>query len=46
MKLSKAGYGNVRLIKSLDVATFMNLIHYENYIVEYREEFERLNNGR
>ena len=43
MKLSKQGYGDINLIKNLDVLTFMNLIHYENYCIEYQDALNALN---
>lgn len=43
MKLSKEGYGDIKTIKSLDSETFMNLIHYENYIIEYDNAMRELN---
>lgn len=46
MRLAKAGYGDIKVIKSLDVKTFFDLVHYDNYINEYKNEFERLNCGK
>ena len=43
MKLSKAGYGDIQTIKNLDSETFMNLIHYENFLVDYNNAVEALN---
>lgn len=43
MRLSKAGYGDILTIKSLDVKTFMDLIHYENYLTKYQKVFHALN---
>lgn len=43
MRLSRQGYGDILTIKSLDVGTFMNLIHYENYLDRYQEVLRALN---
>ena len=43
MRLSKAGYGDINIIKNLDSATFLNLIHYENFLVEYENATRALN---
>lgn len=43
MKLSKSGYGDINTIKQLDSETFMNLVHYENYLVEYENAVHFLN---
>lgn len=43
MRLSKSGYGDIVTIKNLDSETFMNLIHYENYIIEYENTVRALN---
>lgn len=45
MKLSEAGYGDIKTIKELDVKTFINLIHYENYKNQYLQIFKELNNN-
>jgi len=46
MRLSKAGYGDILTIKNLDVKTFMDLIHYENYLNQYQKVFHALNDKR
>ena len=43
MRLSRQGYGSITEIKNLDVSTFLNLIHYENYIDKYQYVFRELN---
>lgn len=43
MKLSKAGYGDINTIKQLDSSTFLNLVHYENYLVDYENAVRNLN---
>lgn len=43
MRLSKEGYGDLNSIRNLEVDKFFNLIHYENYIAEYKEYFRLLN---
>lgn len=43
MKLSKAGYGDIKTIRELDIDKFMNLIHFENYTAEYSQIFMELN---
>jgi hypothetical protein len=42
MKLSKAGYGSITEIKNLDSNSFMNLIFYENYLVDYQNAVTNL----
>lgn len=42
MKLSKAGYGSITEIKNLDSDSFMNLIFYENYLVDYQNAVTNL----
>lgn len=37
MRLSKAGYGSIIEIKNLNSETFLNLIHYENYLAQYQK---------
>lgn len=46
MKLTKSGYGSIIEIKNLDVKTFMDLVHYQNYLDDYATEFQELNSGR
>ncbi len=46
MKLSRAGYGDILTVKNLDIGTFMNLIHYENYLSEYQRVARELNRGK
>lgn len=46
MKLSRAGYGDILTVKKLDIGTFMNLLHYENYLSEYQRVFRELNRGK
>lgn len=43
MKLSKEGYGDIVTIKGLDSDTFMNLIHYENYLADYENTVRAMN---
>ena len=43
MRLSRQGYGSISEVKNLDVGTFMNLIHYENYLDKYQGVFRELN---
>ena len=43
MKLSRAGYGDINTIKHLDSATFLSLIHYENYLVDYENALRAVN---
>lgn len=43
MRLSKAGYGDIMVIKNLDIKTFIDLIHYENYNNEYQAVMMELN---
>ena len=43
MKLSRQGYGDINTIKNLDVKTFLDLVHYENYIAEYDRVLRELN---
>lgn len=43
MRLSKQGYGDIVTIKNLDVATFLNLMHYEKYLDDYQRVFRDLN---
>lgn len=43
MKLSKAGYGDIKTIRELEIDKFMNLIHFENYSNEYAKIFTELN---
>lgn len=43
MKLSKEGYGDINTIRNLEIDMFIRLIHYENYIAEYRDSFRLLN---
>lgn len=42
-KLSKSGYGNIETIKNIDGDTFINLIHYENFLVDYGKAVKALN---
>ncbi len=46
MKLTKCGYGSITEIKTLDAKTFMDLVHYQNYLDDYTKEFQELNSGR
>lgn len=43
MRLAKEGYGTITEIKNLDIGTFINLIHYDNFINKYQEEIQALN---
>lgn len=43
IRLSKAGYGDVNTIKMYDAETFLNLIHYETFMVEYERQVRDLN---
>lgn len=43
MKLSRAGYGDIKIIKELDSETFINLIHYENFLSDYENAARALN---
>lgn len=45
-KLAKSGYGDIQTIKNLDGETFMNLIHYENYLLDYEKAVRALNTKR
>lgn len=45
MKLAKSGYGDIVTIQNLDVKTFFDLVHYQNYLDDYIKEFEDLNNN-
>lgn len=46
MRLSKAGYGDIMVIKGLDVKTFIDLIHFENYNAEYQAIMMELNDAK
>lgn len=43
MRLSRQGYGNLEKMHNLDVRQFINLIHYENYLVDYEKVLKELN---
>ncbi len=43
MRLSKEGYGSINEIKHLDVKTFLDLVHYEEYVDKYSKAFRALN---
>jgi hypothetical protein len=43
MRLSKEGYGSLNEVKNFDVETFMDLIHYENYLTKYNNVMNELN---
>lgn len=43
MRLAKEGYGTISEIMNLDVRTFINLIHYNNFINKYQNVLEELN---
>jgi hypothetical protein len=43
MRLSRQGYGDIVTIKNLDVKTFLDLIHYENYLSKYDTVLRELN---
>lgn len=43
IRLSKAGYGNINTIKAYDAETFLNLINYETFILEYERQVRDLN---
>ena len=43
MKLAKMGYGSILEIKQLDSETFIDLVHYENYLSEYQKAVIGLN---
>lgn len=43
MRLAKEGYGTITEIKNLDIGTFINLIHYDNFINKYKDELQELN---
>lgn len=43
MMLSKAGYGSIDILRGYDIETFINLIHYENFVADYRDEMLALN---
>lgn len=43
MRLSRQGYGDINTIKGLDVKTFLDLIHYENYLTKYDTVLRELN---
>ena len=42
-KLSKSGYGDIQTIRNLDGGTFINLIHYECYLMDYEKAVKALN---
>ena len=43
MRLSRQGYGDIEKIKNLDVKTFIDLIHYENYLSKYDATMREIN---
>lgn len=43
MRLSHEGYGSITEIKNLDIKTFMDLVHYDNYINKYDSLLRELN---
>lgn len=43
MRLAKEGYGTISEIKNLDIGTFLNLIHYDNFINQYKSVLQYLN---
>lgn len=43
MKLAKEGYGSYEEMRNLDVRSFINLIHYENYLNKYQDMVQWLN---
>ena len=46
MRLSKEGYGSLEEVKNFDVETFMNLIHYENYLSKYNIVLNEMNRNK
>lgn len=46
MRLSRQGYGDINTIKGLDVKTFLDLVHYENYLAKYDTVLRELNKKR
>ncbi len=46
MKLSRAGYGDIKTIQGLNSQEFFDLIHYENYLAKYAELVRALNTKR
>lgn len=47
MRLSKLGYGDIMTVKNLDVQTFIDLIHYEEFLDRYTQTVRSMNeNGR
>lgn len=43
MQLAKEGYGSYNEIQKLDIRSFMDLIHYENYLNKYGKLVRDLN---
>lgn len=43
MKLAKEGYGDIQTIKQLDGSTFIDLIHYTNFLTDYENAVKSLN---
>lgn len=41
--LSKAGYGDVNLLKSYDSSTFISILDYETFRNEYQDETFAIN---
>ena len=46
MRLSKSGYGSRLDIEQLSSDKFINLIHYENFLSDYKEAVNNLNKGQ
>lgn len=43
MRLTHERYGTITEIKNLDVKTFIDLIHYDNYLNKYEAVLRELN---
>lgn len=46
MRLSKSGYGSMADIEKLSSDKFINHIHYENFLSDYKEAVNNLNEGQ
>lgn len=42
-QLSKRGYGNINIIRNLDVEDFIKIMQYEQFMDEYERAFHNLN---
>ena len=44
--LSKAGYGDINLLKSYDAGIFLNMMDYERFINDYSSEVQAMNRSK